>query len=275
MRWKKTLRLNFISFSLRAELLIVIIAGLLVGTGWYVWSVRNKANRAFDAAETASSSTVSYSKQNEGAMSAGTANSKSSGVKSGNGTSSSSIDYCKQDPDLCKYVANADISKWSHVMTADGTPSSSPGVKRVVYQWDGKGNSYVYSGLDDNKRMELIALDGFIYEKDASDGKWKKYKSDDPSAPSTYRPGTEVSVNHETYNYKKEGQISCGMLTCFEYKVTEKNLGGSTGTRTLLFDTSEYRLQSYLYEIPGYISSVVSVEYKPVTIKEPSPTKNP
>lgn len=55
-------------FGIVETLLILVIVGLLGGTGWYVWNAHNKTADTFNNADSANSSAASYSKKQSSTM---------------------------------------------------------------------------------------------------------------------------------------------------------------------------------------------------------------
>jgi hypothetical protein len=74
---------NTKGFALVEGLLILVIVGILTGTGWFVWNARNKTNYSLDKAGADSSSTTKSTKQSSAAQTDPTADWVSYSSKSG------------------------------------------------------------------------------------------------------------------------------------------------------------------------------------------------
>jgi hypothetical protein len=268
-RWLGAAFQAVIHKPLLASVVILVIAGLLI-TGVIV-ALRDDSkptyttNKGADAGE--ENSTAGETPTNTGASK------KSQSKPKSGATTPKQTDPCVADPDICNYAKTSyDYSKIAHIREETKKPNGRLDLKFTYQSTDGQGNtrSILYTPGHEN---ETVAYDGFIYAKDESDGGWMKYNSNDPAAPTTYKPGPKSgTVDHTKYNYKKIGTAACGAAQCVTYSITPKTT--STWQTTLTFELETYRLHAYRIDDSSSFSDT-TITYTSVTIAEPSPVKNP
>ena len=179
------------------------------------------------------------------------------------------------DKELCKFTSNYDLEKEPYIMTMTNTTGGQ--TSTTTMSSEGKGNTEVKSGSGD-QQFAVITVDGFMYTKDPTDGKWVKTATSSTSTDtdtekspvSDIKFDTEAADAASKVTYKKIGKEKCGNLNCVKYQMIDSSTPATT--TYVWFDTKDYRMQRFTSK-DAEGSSDMTIAYKKVKITAPTPVK--
>jgi hypothetical protein len=224
-------------------LLIVVIGGALVGTGYRVHQSRNSDELKVVAS-----------------------------------TDKTAVRACQKtfhDDDLCKFTGKYNIDNVSYQMII--TTTGKDGTGTSTFQSDGRGNTSMSSTIN-GLTTSFILFDRTSYMKDNSDGSWYKFPRSDNNAPKPTNPNSAIAFAatadasaSSNISYKKLGKEACGKLNCFKYQMIDKEAPGNI--TYFWFDDQDFQLQHYFAQDTRGTTDMI-FSYQPVSIKAPTPTKD-
>jgi outer membrane lipoprotein-sorting protein len=194
---------------------------------------------------------------------------KSNSSVASNGISSSCLSIY-HDNNICHFSeSSTTFSKTTY--TAELTNTQNGTTSTMTLENDGKGNTELTSNSGD-QTINSITLDGTSYIQDNGTGPWVEYPSG-TNSPSTNPTSTmSIGVGSPGIIFKYIDTESCGGLTCFKYRVTDRST--PTTTQYVLFDNSSYMLRQWQYSDGSGNSTSMTVNYQAVNITKPSPVES-
>lgn len=180
-----------------------------------------------------------------------------------------------KDERLCNFAASNEINKdLQRVMTITSTADNKNEVTISELESASKHKTTTYNS--DNKEVDsFIVIDESTYVKDYENSIWALYKDEEYQSSDNeikYDFTSEISkdVTEFKENYKFENEEKCGELSCYKYKIIDNE--NPNNITYFWFDNKDFLIRKLTTEENESFTSTV-IEYKPVSIKTPSPVK--
>ncbi|MFA5932693.1 MAG: hypothetical protein WCV81_00335 [Microgenomates group bacterium] len=179
---------------------------------------------------------------------------------------------CKHnDPDLCKFLNNANsIKDYSikGVYTAPQVKSES------LFEISGEDKFHMVTSENGKESYNVITLGDTTYTKDYIDNKWWKQKAtkqvEDIKNQSEFKVTTDSKPEEDKTTYKSMGKEACGSKQCFKYQQINPDM--KDAVEYIWFDDKEYLVRRQRVEAAGTVSES-EFSYGKISINEPSPVK--